>query len=104
MKTEAKPTKEEIIALETSYWEAMKAKDGARTSQLSGKVSLVTGAQGGCRVLQWPSRGQLARKTMGRGQTRDALLLGRAVGGPGSPTNLTKRPGLPTIVCNRRAS
>ena len=46
MKTEAKPTKEEIIALETSYWEAMKAKDGARTSQLSGKVSLVTGAQG----------------------------------------------------------
>ena len=46
MSTDAKPTKEDIIALETSYWEAMKAKDGARTSQLSGKISLVTGAQG----------------------------------------------------------
>lgn len=46
MKTEANPTKKEIIALETSYWEAMKAKNGARTSKLSGKISLVTGAQG----------------------------------------------------------
>ena len=46
MKTEANPTKKEIIALETSYWEAMKLKDGARTSKLSGKISLVTGAQG----------------------------------------------------------
>ena len=42
----AAPTKDEIIALEKSYWEAMKAKDGARSSQLSGKVSLVTGARG----------------------------------------------------------
>ena len=39
-------TKDEIIALETSYWDAMKAKDGALTAQLSGKTSLVTGAQG----------------------------------------------------------
>lgn len=46
MTTDAKPTKENIIALETSYWDAMKAKDGARASQLSGKTSLVTGAQG----------------------------------------------------------
>lgn len=46
MTTDTHPTKEEIIALETSYWDAMKAKNGARTSQLSGKVSLVTGAQG----------------------------------------------------------
>lgn len=46
MKTDAKTTKKEIIALETSYWEAMKAKDGARTSELSGNVCLVTGAQG----------------------------------------------------------
>ena len=46
MTTETKPTKDDIIALETSYWEAMKAKDGARTVELAGKVSLVTGAQG----------------------------------------------------------
>ena len=39
-------TKEDIIALETSYWEAMKVKDGAGTSRLSGKISLVTGAHG----------------------------------------------------------
>ena len=46
MTTETKPTKDDIIALETSYWEAMKAKDGARTAELAGDVSLVTGAQG----------------------------------------------------------
>jgi len=46
MANDKNPTKEDIIALETSYWEAMKAKDGERTSQLSGKISLVTGAQG----------------------------------------------------------
>ena len=46
MTTDATPTKEHIIALETSYWDAMKAKDGARTSQLSGEISLVAGAQG----------------------------------------------------------
>ncbi len=46
MTAATKPTKDEIIALETSYWDAMKAKDGARTAQLSGKTSLVTGAQG----------------------------------------------------------
>ena len=46
MTTETKPTKDDIIALETSYWEAMKAKDGARTAELAGKVSLVTCAQG----------------------------------------------------------
>lgn len=39
-------TKEEIIALEKDYWEAMKRKDGKRTSQLCGKVSLTTGARG----------------------------------------------------------
>lgn len=36
----------EIIALETSYWDAMKAKDGARTSELTGETSLVTGVRG----------------------------------------------------------
>jgi ketosteroid isomerase-like protein len=46
MATHAKPTKNEIIALETSYWDAMKAKDGAKTAALSGDTSLVTGARG----------------------------------------------------------
>ncbi len=42
----ANATKDEIVALEKDYWEAMKRKDGARSAQLSGKSSLVTGAQG----------------------------------------------------------
>lgn len=42
----ATATKDEIIALETSYWEAMKRKDGTRTSQLSGKTTLATNARG----------------------------------------------------------
>ena len=46
MTPDTKPTKDDIIALETSYWEAIKAKDGTRTAQLSGKTTLVTGAQG----------------------------------------------------------
>lgn len=46
MPTNAAPTKEDVIALETSYWEAMKAKDGMGTAALSGGISLVTGAQG----------------------------------------------------------
>jgi ketosteroid isomerase-like protein len=40
------PTKDEIVALEKSYWDAMKRKDGNRTAELSGEQSLVTGAQG----------------------------------------------------------
>lgn len=40
------PSKDEIIALEKSYWDAMKRKDGARTAQLSGQTALVTGARG----------------------------------------------------------
>jgi ketosteroid isomerase-like protein len=39
-------TKDEILTLERDYWDAMKRKDGARTSQLAGKVSLTTGARG----------------------------------------------------------
>lgn len=46
MTGQAKPSKDEIIALETSYWDAMKSKDGHRTAELSGKTSLVTGARG----------------------------------------------------------
>ena len=46
MSEAAQTTKDEIIALEKSYWEAMKAKDGKRTAKLSGATSLVTGARG----------------------------------------------------------
>ena len=47
-----KPTKDEIIALEKSFWEAMKNKDGRRTAELSGPTSLVTGAQGVMSVVK----------------------------------------------------
>ena len=40
------PTNADILKLETSYWDAMKAKDGNRTAELSGETSVVTGAQG----------------------------------------------------------
>ena len=46
MSARAKLTKDEIVALEKSYWDAMKKKDGARTAELSGKTSIVSGAQG----------------------------------------------------------
>ena len=46
MSNHAKLTKDEIVGLEKSYWDAMKKKDGTRTAELSGKTSLVTGAQG----------------------------------------------------------
>ena len=46
MTATAHPTKDEIVALETSYWEAIKAKDGAKTAKLSGEKAIVTGVQG----------------------------------------------------------
>ncbi len=46
MSAHDKPSKDEIIGLEKSYWDAIKRKDGTRTAELSGKTSLVTGAQG----------------------------------------------------------
>ncbi len=42
----AAPTQDEILALETAYWDAMKAKDGRRTAELSGDPSVVSGSQG----------------------------------------------------------
>jgi ketosteroid isomerase-like protein len=42
----ADPTPDQIIALEKSYWDAMKTKDGNATAALSGDISLVTGAKG----------------------------------------------------------
>ena len=50
MNAHAMPTKDEIVALEKSYWDAIKAKDGRRTSELSGKTALVTGTQGVMRI------------------------------------------------------
>ena len=50
MNAHAMPTKDEIVALEKSYWDAMKSKDGRRTSELSGTTALVTGAQGVMRI------------------------------------------------------
>lgn len=52
MNAHAMPTREEIVALETSYWDAMKAKDGKKTAALSGKSSLVTGARGVARIAK----------------------------------------------------
>jgi hypothetical protein len=59
MSSQAKPTKDEIVALEKSYWDAMKKKDGHRTAELSGKNSLVTGALG---VMSIP-KGKMEKMT-----------------------------------------
>jgi ketosteroid isomerase-like protein len=50
MNAHAMPTTDEIVALEKSYWDAVKSKDGRRTSELSAKSSLVTGARGVMRI------------------------------------------------------
>jgi hypothetical protein len=42
-KTMARATRDEIIALERAYWDAIMAKDGDRTSELAGETSLTTG-------------------------------------------------------------
>jgi ketosteroid isomerase-like protein len=46
MSNQGHPSRNEIIALEKSYWEAMRAKDGSRTAELSADPALVTGMQG----------------------------------------------------------
>jgi hypothetical protein len=40
------PTRQQVIALETDFWDAIKRKDGKRTSELMGNVALTTGARG----------------------------------------------------------
>ena len=52
MNVHAMPTTDEIVALEKSYWDAIKAKDGRKTSALSGKTALVTGTQGVMRIAK----------------------------------------------------
>ena len=48
----ARPTKDEIVALEKSWWDAMKKKDGDRTAALSGRAALVTGTGGVMRITK----------------------------------------------------
>lgn len=45
-------TDAEIMALEKSYWDAIKAKDGDTTARLSGDPSLVGGASGIRRIAR----------------------------------------------------
>lgn len=52
MNAPAMPTRDEVIALEKSYWDAMMKKDGNRTAELSAKSSLVTGARGVMRIAR----------------------------------------------------
>lgn len=52
MNAHAMPTREDVIALEKSYWDAIKAKDGSRTQELSAKSSLVTGMRGVIRIAK----------------------------------------------------
>ena len=40
------PTRDDILKLESPYWDAMKAKDGEEAAALSGNTSLVTGSHG----------------------------------------------------------
>lgn len=46
MASSTKPSRDVILALETSYWDAMKSKDGARTAELSGDTSIVANTRG----------------------------------------------------------
>lgn len=46
MADQSHPTQSEIVALETSYWDALCRKDGATAARLSSGISIVTGKQG----------------------------------------------------------
>lgn len=48
--TDAAPSKDDIIKLERSYWDAMKRKDGAKASELSGDPAITSGANGVMRI------------------------------------------------------
>ena len=50
MTAHAMPTKAQIVALEKSFWDAMKAKDGGRASAVTAKASLVSGVRGVMKV------------------------------------------------------
>ncbi len=44
--TDAAPSKDDIIKLERSYWDAMKSKDGKKTAELAADPSIVSGMNG----------------------------------------------------------
>ena len=46
------PTKDEILALETAYWDALCRKDGATAAQLSCDPCVVSGKQGVATISQ----------------------------------------------------
>ena len=52
MNIQAMPSREEIIELEKSYWDAVKAKDGERTAVLSSVSTLVIGERGVSRIAK----------------------------------------------------
>jgi ketosteroid isomerase-like protein len=50
MPKDQKASKDDIIELEKSYWDAMKSKDGTKTAALSGKASLLINPFGVMRI------------------------------------------------------
>ncbi len=48
--TDAAPSKDDIIKLERSYWDAMKSKDGKKTAELAADPSIVSGMNGIMRI------------------------------------------------------
>lgn len=46
MRDQIKPTKDEVIDLERSFWDAIQQKDGRRARELVGETSLVVGSNG----------------------------------------------------------
>ncbi|WP_421693496.1 nuclear transport factor 2 family protein [Aestuariivirga sp.] len=46
MSDQAHPTQSKIVALETSYWNALCKKDGTTAARLSSENTIVTGKQG----------------------------------------------------------
>lgn len=71
MHARAKPSKSDIIKLETACWDAMKAKNGDRTAELSGTTSLVTGAKG---VMSIP-KSKMGRMTEEGKWTRESYAF-----------------------------
>ena len=59
MTTHAQSVREEIIELETSYWNAVKIKDGRRIAELAGEPALVTGPHGAMKI----SKDKMAKMT-----------------------------------------
>jgi ketosteroid isomerase-like protein len=50
--TDTAPSRDDIIKLERSYWDAMQRKDGSKTSELSADPALATGMNGVMRIAK----------------------------------------------------